>query len=250
MLNGIADVVGLAADAPRVTPARDRLDLGRCDLLQVAFEISATARDALFPPGLHPVSPPVATLSFTRGKHATFGGFTVAELRLLCRSGLRTRGLHVRAFVDNASIADVLARDWAYDVAIADVTLARRYDGTNGSVSVDGRTIADAGHVSPTPIAASDLQYTASIHRGMLERGFRLLQVEREHTFELAERGTPYLRDLDAGAWGEPRVRPTLTVSASSASANVTLAPIRFALRADVPAFEGTETLAGGGPTR
>ena len=59
----------------------------------------------MFPPALHPVNPPVVTFSFLRARECTHGPFTLAEIRLLCRSGIRTRGYHVGAFVDNAEVA-------------------------------------------------------------------------------------------------------------------------------------------------
>jgi hypothetical protein len=245
MLQGTADVDAMAAAAPAVdAPAREPLHLGRCDLLQVAYELWADDRDDLFPPAVHPVNPPVATLSFLRAHESEHGAFTLAELRLLCRSGLRTRGLHVGAFVDSAAVAVVLARGWGYRVSVADVELSRRYDGTTGSVELDARPVVVTGHTAPVRLSPSDLQYTATMHPAMLERGLRLLQVERDHDFESAERGQPFLRDFDPAAWGDARVRPSSPVSASSAAADVTLRAIRFACRADVWAFEGTEPIA------
>ncbi len=244
MLQGTADVDVLADDAPFVaSPAADPFTVQHAGLLQVAWEIEAAEREALLPPGLHPVNPPVVTFSFLRAAESVHGPFTLAELRVLCRSGLRTRGYHVGAFVDSAEVAELLASGWGYRVALADVTLSRRYDGTTGTVVAAGRPVLVTGHVAPVPLAPSDLQYTATMVPARLERGFRLLQAERDHEFSRAERGRPFVEAFDAAAWGEPRVRLSHPASASSAIADVTFKPIRFVCRADVWAFEGTEPL-------
>jgi hypothetical protein len=181
------------------------------------------------------------TFSFLRADECAYGPFTLAETRLLCRSGLRTRGFLVGAFVDNAEVATVLTSGWGYRIAPAEVTLSHRYDGTSGEVVRDGAVVLATGHISPVHLSSSDLQYTATMQPARLERGIRLLQVERDYQFARAERGTPYVRAFDPTAWGEPRLRLSHPVSASSASADVTFRPVRYVCRPDVWAFDGTE---------
>jgi len=245
MLQGTATPEALAAAAPHVdTPATEPLFVPQAELLQVAWEVDAADRDSMLPPALHPVNPPVITFSFLRARECTHGPFTLAELRLLCRSGIRTRGYHLSAFVDNPEMARILASGWGYRVQVADVTMSRRYDGATGSVAVDGTVVLAAGHTSPQALAPSDLQYTSTMNPARLERGLRLLQVEREFHFDSAERGEPFVDAFDAMVWSEPRLRLTHPVSASSAVADVTFKPVRFACRADVWAFEGTEPIS------
>jgi Acetoacetate decarboxylase (ADC) len=249
MLQGTADVDVVARSAPFVAaPATEPLLIPNAELLQVAWEVRAANRDALLPPALHPVNPPVVTFSFLRTRESVHGPFALAELRLLCRSGVRIRGYHVGAFVDNADMANVLAAGWGYHVATAEVTLDRRYDGTFGHVVADGSVAVTAGHLSPVRLSPSDLQYTATMNAARLDRGLRLLQVERDYTFSGAERGTPFVHAFDAAAWGEPRLRLSHPASASSAVADVVYKPVRFVCRPDVWAFDGTEPV--GGPAR
>jgi Acetoacetate decarboxylase (ADC) len=245
MLQGTADVEGIAAGAPYVAAlASEPLTVPQADLLQVAWEVAAADRDALLPPALHPVNPPVVTFSFVGARDSPYGPFTLAEARLLCRSGLRTRGFLIGAFVDNEEIATVLAGGWGYRLRPATVSLSRRYDGTSGAVLVDGAEVLSTGHVSPVPLSPSDLQYTATMHPARLDRGLRLVQVERDFQFTRAERGKPYVHTFDAGAWGEPRLRLSHPVSAASAAADVTYKPVRFVCRPDVWAFDGTEPVS------
>jgi hypothetical protein len=245
MLQGTADIDAVAAGAPAVSvPASEPLSIPQAEVLQVAWEVAAADRDALLPPALHPVNPPVVTFSFLRARECAYGPFTLAETRVLCRSGLRTRGYHIGAFVDNAEVAAVLAAGWGYRIASAGVTMSHRYDGTSAQVVVDGAVVLDVGHVSPVPLSPSDLQYTATMHPARLDRGLRLLQIERDYHFVRAERGTPYVHAFDALPWGEPRLRLSHPVSSSSAVADVTFRPVRFVCRPDVWAFDGTESVS------
>ncbi len=244
MLQGTADVDAVAVRAPYVaSPSGEPFSVPKASLLQVAWELSAVDRDNLLPPALHPVNPPVVTFSFVQARECTLGPFTLAETRLVCRSGIRTRGYHVGAFVDNDDVANVLAAGWGYRTTMADVTLSSRYDGVTGRVAADGELVLLAGHASSTALSPSDLQYTATMHPARLDRGVRLLQVERGFDFVRAQRGTPFVHAFDAAAWGEPRLRLTHPVSASSAVADLTFKPIRFVCRVDVWAFEGTEAV-------
>ena len=225
MISGAATVDGVVRVAQ---PATEPLELPGCELLQVIYEVAYDQREALVPPALHPVSPPCIAVSFLAAP-----GFTLAEKRVLCRSGMRTRGYHLGGWIDDAAMGDLLARGWGYSLAVAAVGLERKYHGTFGRV--DGAV--EAGHTRPTLISGNDLQYTASMHPVQLDRGVRLLPVERAYTFHQAERGAPSMSELAMP------VTPTTPVSASSALADVTLKPPRFACRPDVTAFEGTEPL-------
>jgi hypothetical protein len=245
MLQGTADVEAIAAGAPYMAaPASEPLTVPQAELLQVAWEVAAADRDALLPPALHPVNPPVVTFSFLSARESPSGPFTLAETRLLCRSGLRTRGYLIGAFVDNVEIATVLAGGWGYRLAPAAVSLSRRYDGTSAAVVVAGTEVLSTGHVSPAQLSPADLQYTATMHPARFDRGLRLVQVERDFRFTRAERGKPYVHAFDAAAWGEPRLRLSHPLSASSAVADVTFKPVRFVCRADVWAFDGTEPIS------
>jgi len=207
-------------------PATEPFELPGSTLLQVIYEFSPEDRDALFPPALHPVNPPCVAWSFLHAPVSVLGEFTLFEERLLCRSGLRTRGYQTRCLVSDEGVAYFLASRWGFAAITGDVSLTRRYDGTVGRAAG-----FETGHTHPMAISTGDLQYTASMHAAELaDRGVRLLQVERAYDFKQAERGAPFARGEHIGAH---------PVSASSAVADVTLKPIRFACRPDVTAFEG-----------
>jgi hypothetical protein len=242
MLSGSADVAVLGADAPTVSSfATEPLVCPGADVFQVAHEVWGHDRAAVLPPGLHPVNPPTVTWSFLGAPESEVGPFRLAQMRVVCRSGVRGRGFHVSCFVDNPEAASMLRAHWGFKTTVADVGLERLYHGTYGKVVVDGRAVVDVRLLSPQPLSGDDLQYTDTMHLAATPVGLRLVQVEHSYAFHRAERGRAVLRAFDPEAWGEPRLRPSYPVSASSASADVTIQPVRFVCRPDVSAFEGTE---------
>ncbi|HSS11931.1 MAG TPA: acetoacetate decarboxylase family protein [Acidimicrobiales bacterium] len=242
MLSGTADVDTLAADAPTVsTFATESLACPGAEILQVAWEVWGEAREAVLPPGLHPVTPPTLTWSWLRAPESLVGPFTLAQTRVVCRSGVRGRGFHVAGFVDNSDAAALLTSQWGYRLMIADVLLQRRYHGTHGRVTVSGDVVLDCGLTSPQPLSGDDLQYTDTMHLARTPLGLRLVQVECDYRFGPAERGQPTVAHFAPDKWGQPLLRPSYAVSASSAVADVSVMPVRFVCQPDVSAFVGTE---------
>ena len=244
MLFGTADVDALAAGAP----ALERLDteplaLSGTWVLQAAFEMPLAARECLLPPGLHPTDPPLVSWLFFGCTDGPLGAFTLAQLRVSCRSGLRPRGFLVESVVDSPEAGRALAAHWGFRHRVGDVGLARGYDAVTGTVRVDGRTAVEVALRNPDPLGTHDVQYTAGMHLARTPRGVRLVQVDPTFTVARAERGRPHLLAFDAAAWGDARIAPTHPVSASIALADVTLPKLRYLCRPDVWAFDGTESV-------
>jgi hypothetical protein len=242
MLAGTADVSALAADAPTVSAlASAPLACRKAELLQVTYELRSAARDVILPPALHPVSPPIVTWTFLRAFESDVGPFTMAQTRVLCRSGVRSRGFHIMAFVDSAEAADALRSRWGYRIGLAEVSLERRHHRSAGVVVSGGRTVLDVALLAPQPLSGDDVRFTDTMHLAHTPVGLRLVQVEQTFRFHQAERGRAAFGSIDAAAWGDDRLVPTCPVSAASASAAVTIEPVRFVCRADVSALTGTE---------
>lgn len=242
MLSGTADPEAMAAGAPYVADwAAEPLVCRGAELLQAVYEVDSRARQDVLPPALHPVSPPAITVTVLRAEESEAGPFTLAETRIVCRSGARSRGFQVSCFVEGAGAAAVLGRRWGHRVRPAAVVLHRRYHGTAAEVRADGRTVLDVRLLDPVPLSAADLQFTDSMHLARTPRGNRLIQAERAYEVTAAERGRPALTAFDAAAWGEPRLRPSRPISAVSVTGDVVFRPVRYVCRADVSALEGTE---------
>lgn len=242
MLFGTADVDALAAGAPRM----ERLDTAPIVLpgglvVQATFEMPAAVRECFLPPALHPSDPPLVSWLVYRCAEGPLGAFALAQLRVSCRSGLRPRGFLVDAVVDSIEAGRALATRWGYRVRHGEVRAARHFDAVSVRVAIDGRPIVELALADPDPLAAGDVQYTASMHLAETPRGRRLVQVDPAYSVARAERARPRLVAFDAAACGDARLAPTSPVSASIAIADVTLPALRYVCRPDVWAFEGTE---------
>jgi len=112
------------------------------------------------------------------------------------------------------------------------------------AMSSDGAKLLEVHAGAPLPLAASDLQFFASVHPAQTPKGFRLVQIDAEYAIARAERGRPVLDAFDAAAFGDPRLRPAYPVAASVALGDITLPRVRYVVRPDVLAFEGTEALS------
>jgi hypothetical protein len=245
MISGTADPTALAADAPLVTSlATEPLVCRQAELLQVVYEVRADSRQDVLPPALHPVSPSAITWTVLRVGESDVGQFTVAETRIICRSGVRSRGFHVSCFVDGRDAGRLLAERWGYRVREATVELSRRHYGTSAVVRTAGGVALDVGLLRPQPLAPGDLQFTDTMHLAMTPSGCRLIQVERAYDVRDAERGRPSLTAFDPVAWGESRLHPSHPVSAVALTGDVTIRPVRYVCRPDVNALEGTERIA------
>ncbi|SRR6266545_2066873 len=243
MISGTADPAALAADAPLVASlATLPLACRECEVLQVVYEVRGDGRQAMLPPALHPVNPPAITLTVLKVGASDVGPFTLAETRIVCRSGVRSRGFHVSCFVEGPRAGRLLADCWGYRVREAAVELDRRYHGTSAVVRCGGACVPlDMRLLSPRPLSAADVYFTDTMHMTRTPTGCRLVQVERAYEVTEAERGRPSVVAFDGAAWGEPRLCPSHPVSAISLAAAVTFLPIRYVCRADVNALEGTE---------
>jgi hypothetical protein len=244
MLVGTGDVAELARRAPRLDAfPSESLVLPDVEILQATFELEGQGIESFFPPGLHPTLPVLAVFAFWRATEGPLGAFTLAQLRLSCRSGARPRQLLVASFVAGERARAELNARFAFAAQAAEVTLARFYDRAEARVVRDGAKLVEVHAGAPLPLAASDLQFFASIHPAQTPKGLRLVQIDTEYAIARAERGRPVLDAFDAAAFGQPQLRPAYPVAASVALGDITLPRVRFAVRPDVLAFEGTEAI-------
>jgi hypothetical protein len=245
MLMGTADLESFGRGAPRLDSFPEApLTLAGVELLQATFELAGPGVESLFPPGLHPTLPVLAVFAFWRVDEGPLGAFTLAQLRLSCRSGARPRQLLVSSFVDGERAREALNASFAFGARAARVELARFYDRAEARVAVDGRTLVALHVGAPLPLATSDLQFFASVHPAHTPKGLRLVQIDTDYAITRAERGGPVLDGFDAVGFGTPNVRPAWPVAAFVALGDVTLPRVRFVVRPDVLAFEGTEPVS------
>lgn len=244
MLVGTADLDALSARAPRL-PAfpSEPTALGGAEVFQACFEMRAASREPLLPPGLHPTNPATLIALAWRCAESPWGPFTLLQLRVGCRSGVRTRGFVWAAACDPPAAADELARRFGFPALPARIALARRYDGCAVSVERSGRVALAIEGQDPEPVAPEDVQFTGTLTLAHTPRGLRLVQLEPRTALERAERLRPHLLEFDAEAWGSAALTPYHPVSASIGVGRIEIPPVRFVCRPEVMAFQGSESV-------
>ena len=246
MLVGTAAVEPLADRAASVDHfSGETVELPDSTVVLANFELPYAVREALLPPALHPNTPPVLAVLAWSCPQSPWGAFSLAQLRVGCRSGVRSRGFLLGAAIDNADAAAALAAGWGLATRPAAVHLARGYDRSTVAVTFVGPGAAvDALGLrlfDPDPLGLDDVQFTGTLSPAETDRGLRLVQFEPDYRVQRSERVRPHLDRLDAAAWGEPGAVPRGPIAATISTATVVLRPVRFVCRVDVTGFEGTE---------
>jgi hypothetical protein len=246
VLVGTAPVEALAERAVRVERfARETIELPDASVVLAHFELPYAVREVLLPPSLHPNTPPILTVLAWRCPQSPWGAFALAQLRVGCRSGVRTRGLLLGAAIDNPDAAAALAAGWGLATRPADVRLRRGYDASSVEVAFHDPTGPTAALrlrlLDPDPLGPDDVQFSGTLTPADTDRGLRLVQFEPDYVVDRSERVRPHLDQLDATAWGDARAFPRSPVAASVTAATIVLRPVRFVCRPDVTGFEGTE---------
>ena len=242
MLVGNDDLAALGRRAPKLAGFEgETVTLSGVELLQLTYELGGRPPESFFPPALTPTLPVLAVLSLWRVAEGPLGPFSLAQLRLSCRSGVRPRQLLVASFAEGDSARAVLNERFAFGARPAKVRLERFYDRVDGSVTADGAPVLELEALNPLPLATSDLQFFSSMHPADTPKGLRLVQVDADVNATRAERATPAVTRFVPEAFGVPGGSLAYPVAAFVALGDVTLPKVRFLCRPDVPAFTGTE---------
>lgn len=216
-------------------------------ILSVNMEIEDEIADALLPVTMHPSIPQYAIFNVTHYSDSPVGDFSIAEVRIAGRTGVRPRGFVLRSFCNNEAARRELAGRWGYPTAAADVKLQLRHDRVIGWVSADGRPVLECELIDRDMISGADIQYIASMHlaRNREDGKLVLVQVDPEFTFSKAERGKPHIGLLDTDAFGAGgNLRLANPIAASFAVAEVTIPKIRYLCNPELPAMQGTTKVA------
>ena len=228
------------------------LELAGVSVLQLMFEIDSGAMLDLLPAALHPTIPPTVTFVVWQATDGPLGPFTLAQVRVGCRAGVRPRGFPVASYIAGEKAAEALRTRWGFNCQPGDVRLRRYHDRDTAIVTVGGRTVLSAELVDPQPISGADVQYTANMNLARLTRDGEtrpwLVQVDPEFTFRRAERGRPHLISFDAAAWQAAEMRVVFPVSATLATCDMTLPALRYISDPDRPTLQGTVSLPPSNP--
>ena len=244
MLSGTADVAVLASRAPTMTSFEAApVTFAGVEVVQAVFEMRWVARQATLPPGLHPTNPPIIVFLAWQVPESPWGPFSLAQVRVGCRSGVRPRGLVIGGVNDNPDAAVALASGWGLPGRPGHVELRRGYDAVELEVVVEGRAVLALVARHPDPLRPTDVQYTVTMTLAHTPKGLRLVQVEPDYELARVERLRARTTAFDPAAWGHAALAPSTPVSATIGVGDVTLPRLRFVSRPDVAAFEGTEAV-------
>jgi hypothetical protein len=216
-------------------------------ILSVNIEIDDDPADNLIPATMHPSIPEYAIFCVTSYPESPVGPFSIADVRISGRTGVRPRSFVLRSYCDNEDARRELAARWGYPTVAGDVKLDLRHDRVVGRAAVNGQPVMECELLDRDMISGGDIQYIASMHlaRNKEDGKLVLVQVDPEFTFSKAERGKPRIIMLDNDAFGVGNYfilgNP---ISATFTIADVTLPKIRYICNPELPAMQGTTKVA------
>jgi hypothetical protein len=249
-LAGSLDIRPFLDDAPVVDLDDRELHVDEVSILHVLYELKTDDIEALVPPALNPTIPPVIAFLAYQAESSEYGPFSLVQIRLTARAGVRPRGYLVNSVCDNEDLAARLSGAWGFRTMPGHVRLRRYHDRVECGVTVDRRSILDVALVDPEPVTGHDIQYHPSMHLAHVRDGDgtrpRIIQVDTEYVFRQADRGRPLLSLFDAAAWTSQTLTPIEPISASLATCEMTIPAVRYLCNPDLPASEGTEKVAAG----
>ncbi len=244
---GKLDLAAWARSAPTINGYKTQpWILKGARIFTMNMEIDDLAADNLLPPTMHPSIPAYAIFCVINYPDSPVGPFSIAEVRVSGRTGVRPRGVVLRSFCDNENATRELAARWGYPTVAGEVKLHLRHDRVVAHASAGGRPVLECELLDRDVISGADIQYVASMHlaRNRDDGKLVLVQVDPEFTFSKAERGKPRVILLDNDAFGAgDNLRLANPVSASFTIADVTLPKIRYICNPELPAMQGTTKL-------
>ncbi|MGA2410682.1 MAG: acetoacetate decarboxylase family protein [Candidatus Binataceae bacterium] len=215
--------------------------------LNILYEINNGTVEDLIPVAARPAIPAYGIFNIAHVPDSPAGAFTIAEVRIGCRAGVRPRGFTLRSYVSTESAAKELASRWGYPAVVADVYLRAYHDRVVGRVRAEGKTVLEMEMIDRDFISGNDIQYVSNMHmaRNKEDGKLAIVQVDPEWVFTKAERGKPHIIAVDSQAWGAgDMLKAEYPISASYSITDMTISPIRYILDPNQDAFKGTTQLA------
>ncbi len=216
-------------------------------VLELHMEIADEVADSLVPRTMHPSIPQYAVFNVTHYPDSPVGKFSIAEVRVAGRAGVRPRTHVLRSVVDSEAARRELAARWGFPVHPGEVSIEQRHDRVVGKALIDGKLALHIELLDRDVIGGNDVQFIASMHLARNKEDGRLVlvQVDPEYVFSKCERGRPAVVHLDNDAFrADGYLEVTNAISASFAICDVTLPKLRYVCDPELPALQGTTKLA------
>ena len=248
VFSGTLDITEqLAVSSSMASLDTEALELENVEIAEFFLEIDDGDMTGVLPPALHPTIPPTVHFLGYRAPDGPLGPFTLAQLRVGCRAGVRPRGYTTLCFCDSEQASQELSARWGFPIQPGRVTLQRNYDRVLLRVDA-GHRILDIELMDPLPISGFDISYTASVNLAKASHAGDekpwLIQVDPDYTVRRADRGVPKLNHFEAEEWAAPGVRPVYPITGTFTVSDIKLPTLRYILDPAKTAFEGTVVLA------
>lgn len=241
---GALDVVPVTPDLPHLSAlAGPTWELPDAELLQINWEVDDAAALALTPPSLHPSIPPFASFFGAHFPDTPVGPFSLVQVRLVVRAGIRPRALCLGAVCDSADAVAALRDHWGFPVQLGDVDIAHRHDQVRFTAALDGATVVELAVHTADVINGGDLMTFDNLHLVRLgdQDTATLVQVDPEYTIHQADRGRPHVSLPDARALGmRGSLQLTSPIIGFTFRADSDLVPVRFTIDSVKPAVTST----------
>jgi hypothetical protein len=246
--SGSLDVPSVVDGLPRMASlAAPSWELSDAEFLQINWEVDDAGALALTPPSLHPSIPPYASFFAGRMPESPVGPFSLVQVRLIVRAGIRPRALCLGAVCDSPAAVTALREHWGYPVDLGDIEAARRHDQVRFTASLGGRTVVDLAVHTADVINGGDLMTFDNLHLVRLgdDDGATLVQVDPEYTIHQADRGRPLVSLPDPQALGmRGDLRLVAPIIGFAFRADSDLVPVRFTIDSVRPAVSSTSRVS------
>jgi hypothetical protein len=176
--------------------------LKNAELFTVSLEIQPGGR-ALLPPGMHPSVPMYVVFSFGKFAESPVGSFSIAQVLISGRVGIRPRGFVLKTLVSSEAARRELTARWGYPAAEGEAKIISRHDRVRAEAWAGGALIAQCEMTDREPVEGADMEPLASTHlaRNAADGNLVLIQVEPAYEYGKAERGRPRVLSFNQAAW-------------------------------------------------
>ena len=175
------------------------------------------------------------------------GPFSIAQVRLVVRAGVRPRALCLGAVCDSADAVTALRAHWGFPVQLGEIEVANRHDQVSFSAALDRRPVLELTVHTADVINGSDLMTFDNLHLVRLPGADspQLVQVDPEYTIHQADRGRPAVTLPDPEALGmRGALRLVSPIIGFTFRADSDLVPVRFTIDSVQPAIASTKRVS------
>ena len=246
--HGTLDIAPTLPDLPHLSSlAGPEWEMPDAQFLQINWEVEDEGALQLTPPSLHPSIPPFASFFAATFPDSPVGAFSLVQVRLVVRAGIRPRALCLGAVSDSAAAVEALRDHWGFPVQLGEVTAARRHDAVRFTAALAGRTVIDLAVHTADVINGSDLMTFDNLNLCRIgeDAGAKLVQVDPEYTIHQADRGRPTVSLPDPHALGMlGALRLASPIIGFTFRADTDMVPVRFTIDSVQPAITSTKRVA------